>query len=335
MKNLNVAILGATGLVGRTFIKVLEERSFPVSNLKLLASERSSGTVLSFRGEDIKVEKMTLDSFKGIDIALFSAGSSISREIAKEAASMGTTIIDNSSAWRMEPDVPLVVPEVNPGDIEFHQGIIANPNCSTIQMVVALAPIHSINPIQRVIVSTYQATSGAGAAGLKEMLDQTNEFVSGSPIEPNYFPHQIVLNAIPQIDSFQENDYTGEEMKLVNETKKILHSNDIKISATAVRIPVATAHSESIHIELSQPFTAEAATKVLNSAPGITIIDNPTKLEYPMAINVAGQDQVFIGRIRQDLSFKNGLAMWVVADNIRKGAATNAVQIAELVAKLI
>ena len=332
-----VAIVGATGEVGRTFLKVLEERDFPVDDLLLFASERSEGKVLTFKGKQYEVKALGKQtSFKGIDIALFSAGGTISKEYAPRFAEDGAVVVDNSSAWRMEPDVPLVVPEVNPEDVrDFKKrGIIANPNCSTIQMVVALKPIYDIAGINRVVVSTYQSVSGAGAKAIRELEEQTKAWCSGSEIpSPRHIAHQIAFNPVPHIDIFLENDYTKEEMKMVNETRKIMHDENIKVSATAVRVPVFYSHSEAVHIETQKEITPEEARKALRDAPGVVVIDDPSKAEYPLAINAEGRDEVFVGRIRKDLAFDKGIAMWVVADNIRKGAATNTIQIAELLIK--
>ncbi len=333
MKHYNVAILGATGAVGRTMLKVLEERNFPIEELKLLASERSAGTEIEFRGNKYVVETVTPESFEGIDIALFSAGSSRSKIWAPIAAEKGAVVIDNSSAFRMEPDVPLVVPEVNPDDVHLHKGIIANPNCSTIQMVVALYPIHKKKRIKRIIVSTYQAVSGAGAKAIEDLEKETKSKFEGKHYYPEALPASIAFNVIPRIDVFMENGYTKEEMKMLNETRKIMHAPDIKVSATCVRVPVFVGHSESVTIETEEPITPEEAREILKEAPGVIVEDDPENNVYPMPIDVEGKDDVFVGRIRKDLAFENGLSMWVVADNLRKGAATNAVQIAEVLIK--
>ncbi|SHK44154.1 aspartate-semialdehyde dehydrogenase [Thermocrinis minervae] len=327
-----VAIVGATGEVGRTFLKVLEERNFPVDELELFASERSEGQELTFKGERIKVKALNKQhSFKGIDIALFSAGSSVSKDYAPKFAKDGAVVIDNSSAWRLDPEVPLVVPEVNPEDVKEHKGIIANPNCSTIQMLVALKPIYDVAGIEAIVVSTYQSVSGAGAKAIRELEEQTRAWCRDDCIpEPKALPKRIAFNVIPQIDVFTENGYTKEEMKMLNETRKILHDPYIKVSATTVRVPVFYGHSEAVCIKLKKELSPEEARQILKSAKGVVVVDNPEKGEYPMAIDVAGKDEVFVGRIRKDLVFEPGLSMWIVADNIRKGAATNAVQIAEL-----
>ncbi len=330
MKHYNIAILGATGAVGRTMIKVLEEREFPVDEIRLLASPRSAGQEIEYMGIKYKVEPVSPEAFEGIDIALFSAGGSRSKEWAPIAVEKGAIVIDNSSAFRMDDDVPLVVPEVNPEDVKWHKGIIANPNCSTIQMVVALNPIHKAKKIKKVIVSTYQAVSGAGAKAIKDLEEETRAYFEGKYYYPEALPQHIAFNVIPHIDIFLENDYTKEEMKMVNETRKIMHAPDIKVSPTCVRVPVFYGHSESVVIETEEPITPEEAREILKNAPGVIVEDDPHNNLYPMPIEAAGKDEVFVGRIRQDFVFDNGLSMWVVADNLRKGAATNAVQIAEL-----
>jgi aspartate semialdehyde dehydrogenase (EC 1.2.1.11) len=324
---MRVAIVGATGEVGRTFLKVLEEREFPVDELYLYASEKSEGTELTFRGEKFKVRALNKEtSFKGIDIALFSAGSSVSKEYAPRFVKDGAVVIDNSSAWRLDPDVPLVVPEVNPEDVENHKGIIANPNCSTIQMVVALKPIYDAVGISAIVVATYQSVSGAGAKAIRELEEQTRAWCQDKQMEVKNLPRRIAFNVIPQIDVFTENGYTKEEMKMVNETRKIMHDPNIKVSATTVRVPVFYGHSEAISVKLNSPLEPESAMELLRKAKGVVLVEEG----YPTPIDVAGRDEVFVGRIRKDLVFEPGLSMWVVADNIRKGAATNAVQIAEL-----
>lgn len=326
MKNPNVAIVGATGMVGRTFLKVLEERNFPFNNLYLMASAKSAGEVVNFKGKDYIVEELTEKSFdKDIDIALFSAGGSTSLTYAPIAASHGVIVIDNSSAWRMDDSVPLVVPEVNPYDIKWNKGIIANPNCSTIQAVVALKPLHDKFKIKRIIYSTYQAVSGSGVKGVKDL----EEGLKGNDLMSAY-PHPIAGNCLPHIDVFTDNGYTKEEMKMINETKKILGDDSLKITATTVRVPVKDSHSESINVEFEKPFEMEDIVYILSNAPGIIIQDDPQNNIYPLARNVAGADEVYVGRLRRDYSADHALNMWVVADNIRKGAATNAVQIAEL-----
>ncbi len=330
-----VAVVGATGEVGRAFLRVLEERNFPVDEMFLFASERSEGVELKFKGERLKVQALSKSpSFKGIDIALFSAGSSISKEYAPKFASDGAVVIDNSSAWRLEPDVPLVVPEVNPEDIKEHKGIIANPNCSTIQMLVALKPIYDAVGIEALVVSTYQSVSGAGAKAIRELEEQTRAWCEGKEIPPaKALPKRIVFNVVPQIDVFTEKGYTKEELKMLNETRKILHDPHVRVSATCVRVPVLYGHSEAISVKLKSPLSPESAREILKGAKGVVVLDDPTQAQYPLAVDVAGRDEVFVGRIREDLVFEPGLSLWVVADNIRKGAATNAVQIAELLSQ--
>jgi aspartate-semialdehyde dehydrogenase len=331
-KRYNIAIVGATGAVGTEMLRVLEEREFPVQELRLLASERSEGNCLEFAGDEIMVQKLTRESFAGIDIALFSAGGDRSREFCPIAAAAGAVCIDNSSAWRLDPDVPLVVPEVNPGDIArfTRKGIIANPNCSTIQMVAALKPLHDFAGIKRIVVSTYQAVSGTGQKAIDELRIQAGELLNGRPAESKVYPHQIAFNCLPHIDVFLDNGYTGEEMKLVNETRKILGDDSIKVTATAVRVPVFYGHSESVNIETAKKLTAARARELLAAAPGIQLTDDVPNEVYPMPIDAAGQDLILVGRIREDESIANGLNLWIVADNLRKGAATNAVQIAEI-----
>ena len=330
MRQPNVAIVGATGLVGREFIKILDERKFPMASIRLLASARSAGKRLQVNGDQVEVEELTENSFKGVDIALFSAGSGISNEFSPVAAGNEAVVVDNSSAWRMEPSVPLVVPEVNPEDVWKHDGIIANPNCSTIQLVVALKPVHQVNPIKRLIVDTYQSVSGAGGVGVEELERQTVALAQGKPIETKAFPHQIAFNVLPENGPLLENGYFGEEWKLIQETRKILHAPDMAVSATAVRVPVYVGHSEAVHMELTDPMTAQELREILAGAPGVEVVDDPANHIYPLALDAAGADNVLVGRIRKDVSHPKGMAMWVVGDNLRKGAATNAVQIAEI-----
>ncbi len=329
-----VAVVGATGAVGNEMIAVLEERDFPIENIRLFASERSEGILLKFKGQDIPVETLKEDSFNGIDIALFSAGAERSKIWAPIAAKSGCVVIDNSSQWRMDPEVPLVVPEVNSYDLKWHKGIIANPNCSTIQMVVALKPIHDIAKIKRVVVTTFQAVSGTGKKAMDELLQQTVALLNFKDIEIKVYPHQIAFNVLPHIDKFLENAYTKEEMKMVNETKKIMGDPSIRVTATTVRVPVFRGHSESVNIETEKKITAQEARELLSKAPGVVVIDNPEKNEYPLPIYASGRDEVFVGRIREDESIENGINMWVVSDNLRKGAALNAVQIAEELVKM-
>ncbi len=331
----NVAVVGATGAVGNMMVEVLQERNFPVNELKLLASERSAGTTMLFHGKAHKVEVLTPESFDGVDVALFSAGGSVSLEYAPIAAERGAVVVDNSSAFRMEPDVPLVVPEVNPQRIADYRnrGIIANPNCSTIQMVVALKPIYDAAGIERVVVSTYQAVSGTGKRAIQELQDQAISIFNFKPIKSEVYPHQIAFNCLPHIDVFLENGYTKEEMKMVNETKKILEDPSIRVTATTVRVPVFYGHSESVNVETKKKISVEEVRDLLSRAPGVVVVDDPENNLYPLAIDAAGKDETFVGRIREDESIEKGINLWVVADNIRKGAATNAVQIAEILVK--
>lgn len=326
MKKVNLAVVGVTGMVGRTFMKVLEEKDLPIDNFYVFASSRSAGKKMIFKGKEYTVEELTEESFdRGIDIALFSAGASVSQKYAPIAAKKGCIVIDNSSAWRMDTEVPLVVPEVNPEDVDWNKGIIANPNCSTIQAMVALKPLNDKYKIKRVVYSTYQAVSGAGLAGWNDLENG----LKGE--EPKKFPHPIANNCLPHIDVFTDNGYTKEEIKMINETRKILHEPDMKITATAVRVPVFNSHSESINVEFEKPFILEELIEVLKNASGVIVENDSQKNEYPLAIQATGHDEVFIGRIRRDESVENGVNLWVVADNIRKGAASNAIQIAELI----
>jgi aspartate-semialdehyde dehydrogenase len=330
-----VAVAGVTGAVGQQMVACLEERNFPVAELKPLASERSIGKKVSFKGKEIPVEVLTADSFQGIEIALFSAGGSISKEYGPIAAQAGAVVVDNSSAWRMDPDVPLVVPEVNPQDIALYKktGIIANPNCSTIQMVVVLKPLHDAARIKRVVVSTYQAVSGTGQKAVDELAAQVRALFNNEEVVKKVYPHRIAFNCFPHIDTFLENGYTKEEMKMVHETKKIMGDDTIEVTATTVRVPVFYGHSESVNIETERKLAPAEARKILAKFPGIKVVDDPSKNEYPMPLDAAGQDFTLVGRIREDFSIKNGLNLWVVADNVRKGAATNAVQIAEILVR--
>ena len=363
-KKYNVAIMGATGAVGGSFLSILQERKFPVKNLRLLASDRSKGKRLKFNGKSYPVEVLGYNSFDGIDIVLSSAGAARSLEFLPSAVKAGAVCVDNTSAYRMEKEVPLVVPEVNAHRIKEHKGIIANPNCSTIQMVVALYPIHKAAGIKRIVVTTYQSVSGAGQKKVQELWDQSKDFLANpsallyldklgirpepaeglrvrpeqcrgtkKKIRPVQFPHQIAFNLIPQIDVFTETGYTKEEIKMVNETKKIMEDSSIEVNATCVRVPVFYAHSESVNIETEKHITADEVRKLLAKAPGVIVVDDPEKRLYPMPIYAEGKDEIFVGRIRQDESITNGISMWIVSDNIRKGAALNAVQIAEILIK--
>jgi len=329
-KEYNVAVAGATGAVGNQMVLCLEERVFPVKNLRLLASPRSDGKKIKFRGKELTVETLNEKSFEGIDIALFSAGGSVSKEFAPKAVQSGAVVVDNSSAFRMEPDVPLIVPEVNAHAIAGHKGIIANPNCSTIQMVVILKPLHDYAKIKRVVVSTYQAVSGTGLKAMDELMEQTRSLLSFKETQAKVYPHRIAFNVLPHIDVFLENGYTKEELKMVNETRKIMEDYSIGITATTVRVPVFFGHSESVNVEFFSAISPDKAREILSEAPGIRVVDDVGKFQYPLAIDAAGQDDTLVGRIRQDESVEHGLNMWIVADNIRKGAATNAVQIAEI-----
>ena len=324
-----VAIVGATGAVGNEMISVLEERNFPIEKLRLFASERSEGKTLDFHDQPVTVEILTNKVFDGIDIALFSAGGDRSREFAPAAAKAGCVVVDNSSAWRMDPEVPLVVPEVNPDDLDWHKGIIANPNCSTIQMVVALKPIHDAAKIKRVVVTTFQSVSGTGKKAMEELLQQTSDILNFKDIKPVVYPHQIAFNCLPHIDSFMDDGYTKEEIKMVNETKKILGDDSIEVTATAVRVPVFRGHSESINIETIEKLSANDARAELSAAPGVLVFDAPGKNIYPLQTDCANKDEVYVGRVREDSTIENGLNIWISADNLRKGAALNAVQIAE------
>lgn len=324
-----VAVVGATGAVGEEMVSILEGRNFPVEELYLYASERSAGKRLEFRGRSVTVKTLNEDSFKGIDIALFSAGGERSQEWAPVAVRSGCVVVDNSSAWRMDPEVPLVVPEVNPHDLKWHKGIIANPNCSTIQMVVALKPIHDVVRVRRVVVTTFQSVSGTGKKAMDELLKQTTDLLNFRSIECKVYPHQIAFNILPHIDRFLDNGYTKEEMKMINETKKIMGDNSIMVTATTVRVPVFRCHSESVNIVTEKKIGANEARALLAGFPGVVVYDAPEKNIYPLPLDAAGKDEVYVGRVREDESTENGINMWVVSDNLRKGAALNAVQIAE------
>jgi aspartate-semialdehyde dehydrogenase len=330
-RKFNIAIAGATGAVGTAMLDVLARRDFPIKELRVLASERSVGKKITFKGEEIPVQLLTKDAFETIDIALFSAGAARSLEFGPAAVAAGAVVVDNSSGFRMDPDVPLVVPEVNAHAISRYKkcGIIANPNCSTIQMLVALKPIHDAARIKRIVVSTYQAVSGTGTKAIEELREQVAAYVHGVGYNGNVYPHQIAFNCLPHIDSFLDNGYTKEEMKMVNETRKIFEDDSIGITATAVRVPVIYGHSESINIETEKKLSADDVKKLMESAPGVKLVDDPANLSYPMALDCAGKFETLVGRIREDESIENGINLWVVADNILKGAALNAVQIAE------
>lgn len=330
-KKYNIAVVGATGAVGQEMIQILLERNFPINNIKLLASERSAGKKLEFNGEQIEVDKLGNDSFNNIDIALFSAGSSRSKQFAPIAVESGALVIDNSSAYRMDSDVPLVIPEINAERIKDHKrGIIANPNCTTAVTVMALKPLHDISRIKRVIASSYQAVSGAGAQAIEELSNQTIAWSKSEELKINTFPHQIAFNLLPHIDSFLDNGYTKEEMKLHNETRKILEDQSLQVTATTVRVPVFRAHSVSVNIETEREISINDAKSAINSFPGVRVVDDPKSFKYPMPIDATGKDDCLVGRIRKDYTIDNGLCLWVVGDQLRKGAALNAVQIAEL-----
>ena len=327
-----VAVVGATGVVGRTMIQVLLERGFPVGELRLMASAGSVGRVIDIAGTPHTVIEATPNAFEGVDIALFSAGGDTSRVLAPEAARRGATVIDNSSAWRMDPSVPLVVSQVNPDDLAWHEGIIANPNCSTMQLVPPLMALRDAVGLERVIVDTYQAVSGTGGKAIKELQAQVEAHVGDRPLETAVYPHQIAFNALPQVDVFLDNGYTKEEWKVVTESRKILHLPDLRVSSTAVRVPVFVAHSEAVHVETIEPITPERARTLFAAVPGVVVQDDPATSTYPLATHAAGSDEIYVGRVRQDPSIADGrgLAFWVVSDNLRKGAATNAVQLAEV-----
>ncbi|HEX5589210.1 MAG TPA: aspartate-semialdehyde dehydrogenase [Candidatus Limnocylindrales bacterium] len=328
---LTVAVVGATGVVGRTMAQVLAERQFPVGELRLLASGRSIGRVVEAMGRSVEVAEATPDAFDGVDIALFSAGGDVSKDLAPAAAARGATVIDNSSAWRMDPEVPLVVSQVNPDDLEWHEGIVANPNCSTMQLAPVLMALRDSVGIDRVVVDTYQSVSGTGADALAELEGQIRAHVAGEPKVAAVYPHPIAFNALPEIDVFLDNGYTKEEWKVVTESRKILHLPDLRLSCTAVRVPVFVSHSEAVHVETTRPLSPEAARALFAAVPGVVVQDDPAGHEYPLATRAAGSDEIFVGRVRQDPSVDGdrGLAFWVVSDNVRKGAATNAVEIAE------
>ncbi len=324
-----VAVVGATGAVGAEMIDILEERKFPVGELRPLASARSAGERVAFHDQSLVVRELAKDSFEGVDIALFSAGADISREFAPLAVKAGAVVIDNSAAWRMDKDVPLVVPEVNRADIAKHHGIIANPNCSTIQMVMALKPLHDAARIKRVVVTTFQAVSGTGKEAMDELLEESQELLSFQEPTPKVYPYQIAFNCLPHIDDFLPSGYTKEEMKMLHETRKIMGDDSIRVTATTVRVPVYVGHSESVNIETEKKLSANEARAILCEAPGVLLYDDPAHKIYPMPIDAAGKDDVYVGRVREDESVPNGLNLWIVADNLRKGAALNAVQIAE------
>lgn len=329
-KLVNVAILGATGAVGAELLQLLEERDFPVNNLKLLASPRSAGKTLKFKGQDITVEAVSAEAFQGVDIVLASAGGSTSKQWAAIAVEAGAVVVDNSSAFRMDPEVPLIVPEINPEAAQDHKGIIANPNCTTILMGVAIYPLHKVQPIKRIVVSTYQSASGAGARAMEEVIQQTKTILAGDEPKPESFPYPLAFNLFPHNSPLDDQGYCQEEMKMVNETRKIFGEPDLKVSATCVRVPVLRAHSEAINLEFEQPFEPASAKEILSTAPGVNIVEDWEKNYFPMPMDATGKDPVLVGRIRKDISQDHGLELWLCGDQIRKGAALNAVQIAEL-----
>ena len=329
MSGPNITVVGATGAVGQVVLSILEERNFPIGDLRLLASKRSAGTMVSVMGKELSVGEATPDSFNDTNIVFFAAGGSTSQALAPEAVKRGAVVVDKSSAWRMDPTVPLVIPEINSDDIQWHQGIISSPNCSTIVMLMALAPLHRVNPIQRIIVDTYQSASGAGGKGVVELMQQTKDVLAQNATTHSIFPATLAFNAIPQVEEFGESNYTTEEIKMEYEARKILHLPDLPVSATCVRIPVPVSHSEAVHIEFANPMSPEEAREVLSEFPGVHVIDDSAAKSYPLASFASGKDDVFVGRIRPNKAFRNGLSIWTVGDNLRKGAALNAVQIAE------
>lgn len=329
MKKVNLCLLGASGAVGQEMLKVLEERKFPINELRLLGN-REAGKKVKFNGKEYTIEKTTKDSFKDMDITLVAVGADLSKKLSPLAVKAGSIVVDNSSAFRMDKNVPLVVPEVNPEDVKLHKGIIANPNCSTIIALVALAPLHKFGKIKRIIASTYQAVSGAGKEGMEELEQQIKDYVAGKKLKNSTFKYQILHNLIPHIDSFDKNGYTKEELKMTNEGRKILHAPDMQVSCTCVRVPVIRSHSESITVETDKKITVKKAKELLSKAKGVKVVDDPTKFKYPMPLDTSNQDNIYVGRIREDISAKNSLVFWCAGDQIRKGAATNAVQIAEL-----
>ena len=331
MNGLRIAVVGATGAVGGVLLEVIAERGLPVDQIRLCASERSWGRNLTFQGRDIEIEPVTTDLLSQVDVVFIAAGSGISRQVAPIAVDQGAFVIDKSSAFRMDPDVPLVVPEVNGDDLADHRGIVSTPNCSTTQLVMALKPLDDANPIARAIVDTYQSVSGTGAAAMDELRRQSAGILNGGVAEPDQYPHQIAFNVLPQVETFLDNGYTTEEMKMVEETRKIMHRPDLPVSATCARVPVMVSHSEAVHVEFERPMSPGQVSEILSDAPGVEVVDEPGATIYPMPIDAEGRDPVYVGRIRRDVSHPNGIAMWLVSDNLRKGAALNAVQIAEQV----
>ena len=329
MNQCSIAVIGATGAVGQVFLRILEERNFPASTIRLCASERSFGKKLKVRGEMLTVEEATPQLLSEVDFVFIAAGGSISRQMAPLAVEQGATVIDKSSAFRMDPNVPLVVPEINPEDLDSHQGIIASPNCTTTPLVMALKPLHKSNPAIRIVAASYQSVTGTGAAAGDELLSQSREVLDGHKASQEVYPHQIAFNVLPHVEDFLENGYTTDEMKMQNETRKILHAPDLKVSATCVRVPVMISHSEAVNIEFTDPISPGEVREILSNAPGVRVVDDPQSNVYPMPVQAEGEDDVFVGRIRKDISLDNGIAMWLSCDNLRKGAALNAIQIAE------
>ncbi len=329
LNGLRIAVVGATGAVGGVLLQVIQERKLPVEEIRLCASECSWGKRPVFDGRDVTVESVTPELLSEVDIVFIAAGSGISSVVAPMAVDHGAFVIDKSSAFRMDPEVPLVVPEVNGADLADHRGIVSTPNCSTTQLVMALKPLDDANPIARAVVDTYQSVSGTGAAAMDELRSQSGEILDGGAVQPSQYPHQIAFNVLPQVETFLDNGYTTEEMKMVDETRKIMHRPDLPVSATCARVPVMVSHSEAVHVEFEQPMTPGEVSEILSDAPGVEVVDEPQSAIYPMPIGAEGRDPVYVGRIRQDVSHPNGIAMWIVSDNLRKGAALNAVQIAE------
>ena len=329
MSECKIALIGATGAVGQVFLRILEERNFPASDIRLCASERSFGKKIKVRGEKLIVEEATPQLLSEVDFVFISASGSVSRQMAPLAVDQGAIVIDKSSAFRMDPTVPLVVPEINPGDLHDHHGIIASPNCTTTPMVMALKPLNEANPAKRIVAASYQSVTGTGASAGEELLDQSRDVLDGKDASMNVYPHQIAFNVLPHVEEFLENGYTTEEMKMQNETRKILHAPDLKVSTTCVRVPVMVSHAEAINVEFTDPISPGEVREILSTMPGVRVVDDPQANVYPMPVQSEGEDDVFVGRIRKDISLDNGIAMWLTCDNLRKGAALNAIQIAE------
>ena len=329
MSECKIALIGATGAVGQVFLRILEERNFPASDIRLCASERSFGKKIKVRGEKLIVEEATPQLLSEVDFVFISASGSVSRQMAPLAVDQGAIVIDKSSAFRMDPTVPLVVPEINPGDLHDHHGIIASPNCTTTPMVMALKPLNEANPAKRIVAASYQSVTGTGASAGEELLAQSRDVLDGKDASMNVYPHQIAFNVLPHVEEFLENGYTTEEMKMQNETRKILHAPDLKVSTTCVRVPVMVSHAEAINVEFTDPISPREVREILSTMPGVRVVDDPQANVYPMPVQSEGEDDVFVGRIRKDISLDNGIAMWLTCDNLRKGAALNAIQIAE------